>query len=116
MTRFEVLKRIEKEEQFADLIVGFVEQYKTPEALAEALKTELTEEGLQTLRSTALEGYPLSFNEQEVTSKVDECIISVCNKVQNNESAPGEYADTVEALAALVEARAKLGQLFNGFA
>ena len=48
-------------------------------------------------------------NEQEVTSKVDECIISVCNKVQNNESAPGEYADTVEALAALVEARTKLG-------
>ena len=27
MTRFEVLKRIEKEEQFADLIVGFVEQF-----------------------------------------------------------------------------------------
>lgn len=53
---------------------------------------------------------------EQVTSKVDECIISVCNKVQNNESAPGEYADTVEALAALVEARAKLGQLFNGFA
>lgn len=57
VTRFEVLKRIEKEEQFADLIVGFVEQFKTPEALAEALKTELTEEGLQALRSTALEGY-----------------------------------------------------------
>ena len=55
-------------------------------------------------------------NEQEVTSKVDECIISVCNKVQNNELAPGEYADTVEALAALVEARTKLGLLFNGFA
>ena len=67
MTRFEVLKRIEKEEQFADLIVGFVEQYKTPEALAEALKTELTEEGLQALRSTALEGYPLSFSEKEDT-------------------------------------------------
>ena len=47
MTRFEVLKRIEKEEQFADLIVGFVEQFKTPEALAEALKTELTEEGVK---------------------------------------------------------------------
>lgn len=67
MTRFEVLKRIEKEDQFADLIVGFVEQYKTPEALAEALKTELTEEGLQALRSTALEGYPLSFSEKEDT-------------------------------------------------
>ena len=67
MTRFEVLKRIEKEEQFADLIVGFVEQYKTSEALAEALKTELTEEGLQALRSTALEGYPLSFSGKEDT-------------------------------------------------
>ncbi len=47
-------------------------------------------------------------NEQEVTSKVDECIISVCNKIQNDGIAPEEYGDTVKALAALVEARAKL--------
>lgn len=59
MTRFEALKRIEKEKQFADLIVGFVEKYKTPEAITAVLKTELTEEGLQTVKSIAQEGYPI---------------------------------------------------------
>ena len=40
--------------------------------------------------------------------KVDETIKSVCEKVQGNDLCPSEYADTIKALATLVEARAKL--------
>ena len=40
--------------------------------------------------------------------KVDEVIESVCEKIKNNNVPLGEYAETVKALAALVEARAKL--------
>lgn len=45
-------------------------------------------------------------NVHEVISKVDECIIAVCDKVQNDNCALGEYADTIKALAELVSARA----------
>lgn len=60
MTRFDVLKGIEKEECLADLMVGFVNKYKTPEAVAEVLKKEMTEEELQTIKSVAQSDYPLS--------------------------------------------------------
>lgn len=42
----------------------------------------------------------------KVEDEIDECIISVCGKVRKDEFTPGEYADTVKALALLVEARA----------
>lgn len=60
MTRFEVLKGIEREDCLADLMVGFVNKYKTPGAITVALKSELTEEELQTIRSVARSDYPLS--------------------------------------------------------
>ncbi len=62
MTRFKVLQNIEKEEHFAELIVGLVNKYKTPKAVTEVLKRELTEEELQTIRSVAQSDYPLSFS------------------------------------------------------
>ena len=62
MTRFHVLKRIEKEECLADLMVEFVKKYKTSKSIAEVLKKELTEEELQTIKSVAQSDYPLSFS------------------------------------------------------
>lgn len=53
-TRFDVLREIKKEETFADLIMGFVQEYRTPEAIVEVLKKELTEEELQTIMPVAL--------------------------------------------------------------
>lgn len=61
MTRFEVLKAVQDEELFASMIVEFVKHRKTPEAVAEALKEEITEEGLQRLMDIAQSDYPLSF-------------------------------------------------------
>lgn len=43
-----------------------------------------------------------------LVDEVDKTIKSVCETVQSKDMAPGEYTDTVKALAALVEARAKL--------
>ena len=46
--------------------------------------------------------------QRDVFAKVDNCIITVCDKVQKEDCAPGEYADIVKALAELIEARASL--------
>lgn len=43
-----------------------------------------------------------------LVDEVDKTIKSVCETVQSKDMVPGECADTVKALAALVEARAKL--------
>lgn len=40
----------------------------------------------------------------KVEDKLDTTIVSVCNAIQNGEIIPGEYADTLKALAALVAA------------
>lgn len=45
----------------------------------------------------------------KLAETVDETIESVCDTVKKRELCQGEYADTVKALAALVEARAQLG-------
>ena len=42
--------------------------------------------------------------------KLDKCIENICNRVIENDFAPGEYAETVKALASLVEARANYMQ------
>lgn len=63
VTRFSILKSIEKEKQFADLIVGIVNKYNTPDAVAKSLGMEITEKELQILRTAAKNGYPLSFSE-----------------------------------------------------
>lgn len=47
-------------------------------------------------------------NQFKLADEVDKTIKSVCETVQSKDLTPGEYADTVKALAALVEARAKL--------
>lgn len=62
MNKFEVLNNIQKVEVFADLIIGFVNEYKTPDDVSKALKCELTEKELQTLENVAQKGYPLSFS------------------------------------------------------
>lgn len=41
----------------------------------------------------------------KIENKVDDCITSICDKVMKDDFVPGEYADTVKALASLVEAR-----------
>lgn len=43
-----------------------------------------------------------------IREKIDSVIESVGAKIQNGDVVPGEYANTVMALAALVEARARL--------
>ena len=44
-----------------------------------------------------------------LADEVDETIKSVCTKVKSSDLCPGEYADAIKALAALVEARVLLG-------
>lgn len=44
----------------------------------------------------------------DIRKTVDSVIESVGEKIKNNDSIPGEYADTIKALAMLVEARASL--------
>ncbi len=43
-----------------------------------------------------------------IIEEVDKTIKSVCETVQDKNMIPGQYADTVKALATLIEARAKL--------
>ena len=43
-----------------------------------------------------------------LVDEVDKTIKSVCETIQSKDVIPGERADTVKALAALVEARAEL--------
>lgn len=62
MNRFEVLKGIEQVEIFADLIIGFVNKYETPNEVSKALQCEFTKEEMQTLQNAAQKGYPLSFS------------------------------------------------------
>ena len=46
--------------------------------------------------------------EDEVEESVDSVIKAVCKKIEESDFLPCEYAPTVQALAMLVEARAKL--------
>ena len=50
----------------------------------------------------------ISLDEATVIENVDKTIIAVSEKIQKNEILPDKYADTVKALATLVEARAEL--------
>lgn len=65
MTKFEVLKNIDEIEEFVDLIVGFVEEFKTPDRIVKELKHELIKEELQTIKNAAQNGYPLSFSDKQ---------------------------------------------------
>lgn len=43
-----------------------------------------------------------------LADEIDETIIGLCGDIQKSDFVPGERAETVKALAALVEARAHL--------
>lgn len=62
MKKFDVLKAITDEEKFSDMVFGLIEVKKTPEALAELLKEEMSEKELPHLKEAALNGYPLFFS------------------------------------------------------
>lgn len=46
--------------------------------------------------------------EKTVLEEIDETIESVCEKIKDTKFAPGEYSNTVAALATLIQARAAL--------
>lgn len=50
----------------------------------------------------------ISLDEATIIDSIDKTIIAVSEKIQGNDLYEEGYADTVKALAALVEARAKL--------
>jgi hypothetical protein len=47
-------------------------------------------------------------NRLDIRKTVDSVIESVGDRIKSNDTLPGEYADTIKALAMLVEARASL--------
>lgn len=65
MTKFEALKSVTDSKKYAELVFDLVEYAKTPEKLAELLSEEFTEKGLQTIKSIARSGYPLSFERKQ---------------------------------------------------
>ena len=66
MTRFEALKAITGVKEFSNQIYDYAIRDGSPERLAEFLEGELTEEGLQLLKTVAQEeDYPISFKETE---------------------------------------------------
>lgn len=63
VTKFEVLRKISGIEEFSSLVFYLARKSDTVEALTKDLSTELSEEGLQTIKSVAQAGnYPLSFD------------------------------------------------------
>lgn len=62
MTNFEVLRCFTDVKEFSKMVYEFVKKNGTVEALIEDLSWEIPEEGLQTLKSAAQNGYPLSFD------------------------------------------------------
>ncbi len=50
---------------------------------------------------------------RNITACVDSTIEEVCKKIQENETVPEYYADTVKALALLIEARALLNNNYS---
>lgn len=63
MTKLEAVRSITGAKEFSKIVFELVERAGTPEELEKNLCTELTEEGLTTLRSVAQHGnYPLSFD------------------------------------------------------
>lgn len=55
-----------------------------------------------------IENVTITTDEAQIILELDSTIKSVCVRIRENNTFPEEYPDTVMALAALVEARAKL--------
>lgn len=63
MTKFEVLRRISGIKQFSDIMFGMAKKAESPKELEEELSKELSERGLQIIKSAAQSGdYPLSLD------------------------------------------------------
>lgn len=61
MKKFDALKMVTDEQKFSELVFDMVSECKTTERLTELLREEMPEKELQTLKSIAQSGYPLSF-------------------------------------------------------
>lgn len=71
MTGFELLRRYESVEKFAEMVISLVETHKTAEELTEHLKKELPEDALQQLKDgVAQEGYPIFFSDMMKDKKI----------------------------------------------
>ena len=62
MTRLEMIKRVTDEKQFSELLYDLVNHTDSVDQFTELLKSEITEKELQTLKSIAQKGYPLSLD------------------------------------------------------
>lgn len=62
MTRFDLLKNVTTPEKMADLICDQVRFFKTPERIAENLRSEVSEDELLRVNHIARLGYPLSLD------------------------------------------------------
>lgn len=65
MKKFDVLKMVTDEQKFSELVFDMVSECKTTERLTELLREEMPEKELQTLKSIAQSGYPLSFDRKQ---------------------------------------------------
>jgi hypothetical protein len=64
--KFDALKMVTDEQKFSELVFDMVSECKTTERLTELLREEMPEKELQTLKSIAQSGYPLSFGNNNV--------------------------------------------------
>ena len=62
MTRLELVQGITDAKKFAEMIHDLVTHTESTQELTELLQTRLKEDELQTLKSIARDGYPLSFS------------------------------------------------------
>ena len=65
MKKFDALKMVTDEQKFSELVFDMVSECKTTERLTELLREEMPEKELQTLKSIAQSGYPLSFDRRQ---------------------------------------------------
>ena len=65
MKKFDALKMVTDEQKFSELVFDMVSECKTTERLTELLRDEMPEKELQTLKSIAQSGYPLSFDRKQ---------------------------------------------------
>ena len=65
MKKFDALKMVTDEQKFSELVFDMVSECKTTERLTEILREEMPEKELQTLKSIAQSGYPLSFDRKQ---------------------------------------------------
>lgn len=65
MTRFEAVKLITNEQTFSELLFDLIAEYGTKDEFAKFLSEDMTEEQLQTLKSIAASGYPLSLERMQ---------------------------------------------------